>query len=140
MLTPLEHRALARLDRDRIVRLTQDLVRIPTDNPPGSESVAAQFLATELAALGCSTELQSLAPGRANLLACLGDADARPHPILNGHVDTVPAGLGWTRGPYSGEVVEGRLFGRGSADMKGGVAAMLAAVEALVGSQGFFAR
>src|SRR5438552_838763 len=105
---------LEHLDAERLVRLAQDLVRIDTDNPPGNETAAARYLA--------------------GYLARLGPPDARPHLILNGHLDTVPSGAGWSHDPHGGEVVDGRLYGRGSADMKGGVAAMVAAIEAIVNS------
>jgi acetylornithine deacetylase len=130
-----EARAAAeRIDEARLVRLAQDLVRIDTDNPPGNETSAAQFLADYLGGLGLQTELEEVRPGRANVIARLGSPDARPHLILNGHTDTVPSGGGWQRDPHGGEVVDGVLYGRGSADMKGGIAAMVAAIEAIVRS------
>src|SRR5581483_8522809 len=124
---------LARIDGERLVRLALDLLRFNTDNPPGNEAEIAAFLAKHLRGLGMETEIQEVQPGRANVLGRLGAAGARPHLILNGHTDTVPAGGGWTRDPR-GEVADGRLYGRGSSDMKGGIAAMLAAVEAIVRS------
>src|SRR5439155_19774759 len=54
-----------------------------------------------------------------------------PHLLLTGHIDTVPVGEGWTRDPHGAEMVDGRLFGRGACDMKGGLAAMLGAIVAL---------
>ena len=63
-------------------------------------------------------EIQEVKPGRANLLARLGPRGARPHLIFNGHADTVPAGGGWTHDPHGGEIADGRLYGRGAADMK----------------------
>ena len=92
---------------------------------PGALDVAVQ--------LGLEIEIQEVSPGRHNVLARLGAAGARPHLILNGHTDTVPAGGGWTRDPR-GELAAGTLYGRGSSDMKGGIASMIAAVEAIVRS------
>jgi succinyl-diaminopimelate desuccinylase len=125
---------LASLDERRLLRLAQDLIRLDTDSPPGNEQVIADFLATYLGAAGLEAQVQVVQPGRANVLARLGRAGERPHLILNGHTDTVPAGPGWTFEPHGGQTHDGRLYGRGASDMKGGLAAMIAAVEALVRS------
>jgi acetylornithine deacetylase/succinyl-diaminopimelate desuccinylase family protein len=125
---------LSFIDEARLVRLAQALVRIDTQNPPGNEASLAAFVAEYLGRLGLACEIQDVKPQRANLLARLGPAGGRPHLIFNGHADTVPAGGGWTRDPCGGEIADGRLYGRGAADMKGGLAAMIAAVEAVVRS------
>jgi acetylornithine deacetylase/succinyl-diaminopimelate desuccinylase family protein len=127
-------RVLSFIDEARLVHLARDLVRIDTQNPPGNEASLAAFAAEYLSRDGVACEIQEVKPGRANLLARLGPEGARPHLIFNGHADTVPAGGGWTHDPHGGEIVEGRLYGRGAADMKGGLAAMMTAVEALVRS------
>ena len=127
-------RVLSVIDEARLVHLARDLVRIDTQNPPGNEASLAAFAAEYLSRDGVACEIQEVKPGRANLLARLGPEGARPHLIFNGHADTVPAGGGWTHDPHGGEIVEGRLYGRGAADMKGGLAAMMTAVEALVRS------
>jgi acetylornithine deacetylase len=127
-------RVLSFLDEARLVHLARDLVRIDTQNPPGNEASLAAFAAEYLSRDGVACEIQEVKPGRANLLARLGPEGARPHLIFNGHADTVPVGGGWTLDPHGGEIVEGRLYGRGAADMKGGLAAMMMAVEALVRS------
>ncbi len=135
MVAPSAREAvLAQIDEGRLLRLAQDLIRFNTANPPGNELALATFLVDYFRGLGLEAEVQEVSTGRANALGRLGPAGARPHLILNGHIDTVPAGAGWTKDPYGGEVVAGRLYGRGSADMKGGLAAMIAAVEAILRS------
>ena len=134
MKEPDFERVLSLIDETRLVQLTQALVRIDTQNPPGNEGSLAAFAAEHLGRFGLACELQEVKPGRANLLARLGPQGARPHLIFNGHADTVPAGGGWTHDPLGGVLGDGRLYGRGAADMKGGLAAMMTAVEALVRS------
>jgi succinyl-diaminopimelate desuccinylase len=127
-------RVLSFIDEARLVHVARALVRIDTQNPPGNEAPLAAFAAEYLSRDGVACEIQEVKPGRANLLARLGPEGARPHLIFNGHADTVAAGGGWTHDPHGGEIVAGRLYGRGAADMKGGLAAMMTAVEALVRS------
>jgi putative selenium metabolism hydrolase len=100
------------------VRLTQELVRIPS--PPGEEKDLADFLLSALRRF-CEAE-------RGPLGTVIGRIRRGEGPIilLSGHMDTVPAGEGWTVPPFSGEVRAGFLYGRGAVDMKGGLAAQIA--------------
>ena len=125
-------RVLSFVDEGELVRLAQELIRIDTQNPPGNEASLAAYAAEHLRHHGLACEIQEVKPGRANLLARLGSETGRPHLILNGHSDTVPAGGGWSHDPCGGELAGGRLYGRGAADMKGGLAAMIMAVQAIV--------
>ena len=134
MKGPNAERVLSFVDEAGLVRLAQALVRIDTQNPPGNEGALAAFAAEHLGRSGLACEIQEVKPGRSNFLARLGSEGARPHLIFNGHTDTVPAGGGWTHDPCGGEIADGRLYGRGAADMKGGLAAMIMAVEAIVRS------
>jgi succinyl-diaminopimelate desuccinylase len=120
-----------RVDRDLVVELTRDLVRFKSINPPGDEQPAAEYLAAQLRELGLEAEMQVLEPNRANVLGRLrGSGDG--HLVLTGHLDVVPpGGQRWDHDPFGAELVDGRIYGRGSADMKGGVAAMAAAMAAL---------
>ena len=135
MKGPNAERVLSLVDEAGLVRLAQALVRIDTQNPPGNEAALAAFAAEYLGRCDLPCAIQEVKPGRPNLLARLGPEGARPHLIFNGHTDTVPAGGGWTHDPCGGEIVDGRLYGRGAADMKGGLASMMAAVAALVRSR-----
>ena len=112
-------------DHNSAVRLTQDLIRLRSINPPGDEQACADHLARSLEAAGFEVAAYSFAEGRTSLVARLdGDADAKPI-CFTGHLDTVPlGGAPWDRDPLGAEIDGGRLYGRGSSDMKSGVAAM----------------
>jgi acetylornithine deacetylase/succinyl-diaminopimelate desuccinylase len=113
-------------DLGRLIGLLERLVALDTQNPPGREIEAAELLAAELTALGFATEIRPLGPGRANVL---GRLDNGPGPAfaLNSHMDTVPAGGGWTSDPLRLVERDGKLYGRGACDAKGPVAAMVEA-------------
>ncbi len=122
--------------RDEIAELTGALVRIPTVNPPGEHYLeCAAFLAERFRALGCDVALLDPPPAngdrypRRNVIGRLGSGERRLH--LNGHFDVVPAGSGWTTPPFGGEIQDGAVWGRGTSDMKGGIAASIYAVEIL---------
>ncbi len=122
-------------DRDEAVRLLADLVRLETINPPGREKPAADLIATALDRRGFRPEVTEIAPGRANVVARLKGSGEAPALVLNGHIDVVPPGeVPWRRPPFGAQIDRGRLYGRGSSDMKSGVAAMLIALELLARS------
>ncbi len=112
--------------------LLQQLIRFDTVNPPGNERVAQEHLAAQLTAAGFEVELLGATPERPNLLARLRGAADGPTLCLLGHVDTVLAHAEeWTHDPWSGDVADGYLWGRGAIDMKSQVAAEVAAAVAL---------
>ncbi|MFN8592804.1 MAG: M20 family metallopeptidase [Thermomicrobiales bacterium] len=113
-----------------VAALLQALVRCDTTNPPGHETAAAQMLAAWLGERGVPAEMDEVAPGRANLIARVRFGEG-PRLVLNTHMDVVPAGGGWASPPFAGEIVAGRLTGRGAADAKGSLAAMAAALALL---------
>ena len=125
---------------EEIVAFAADLIRIPTVNPPGEEyDTCARFIGERLRA--CDFEVHYVtadsrpehtrAHPRVNVIG--RRAGAHPHPLvhLNGHFDVVPAGAGWTVDPFGGLVRDGRIYGRGSCDMKAGIAAAVYAAEIL---------
>ncbi len=119
-------------DRDEAVRLLADLVRLETINPPGREKPAADLIAAALEQRGFRPEVTEIAPGRANVVARLRGSGEAPALVLNGHIDVVPPGeVAWRHPPFGAQIERGRLYGRGSSDMKSGVAAMLIALELL---------
>jgi succinyl-diaminopimelate desuccinylase len=135
-------RILAEVDRasDEIVDFAARLVRIPTVNPPGDEYEAcASVIGDQLRAHGAEVDLlpaigrieHTPQHPRINVVGRHAGSGHGPAIHLNGHFDVVPTGLGWTRDPFGGEIVDGRLYGRGSCDMKAGLAAAVFAVEAL---------
>jgi succinyl-diaminopimelate desuccinylase len=115
-----------------VVRICQDLVRIQSLNPPGNERAAAEYVAATLKKSGVQAELVKHSETRASVLARWKGQGKAPALFYNGHLDTVPVGAEkWVHDPFSGEEAEGRVWGRGAADMKGGLAAMMAAMMAL---------
>src|ERR671919_2780530 len=104
------------------VELLGELIRLNTVNPPGNEGPAQALLAGRLAEAGFECELLAAEPERPNLVARLrGEADGPTLTVL-GHVDTVWADPEeWTRDPWSGDLVDGWMWGRGALDMKGQV-------------------
>ncbi len=129
--------ALSRIDADELVALTRDLVRIPSvfrpGDPTANESAVAAHVEQWLRREGFEVEVQEVAPGRPNVLASLGDRAAGPTLLLEGHTDVVTEGdpAAWTYPPFSAELVDGKIYGRGAADMKSGLAAAMIAGAAL---------
>lgn len=114
---------------ERPAELLQRLLRFDTTNPPGNEAACVQYVADLLAAQGIQPQLFAKDPARPNLLARLPGAGHAPPLLLYGHVDVVTvAGQDWTHPPFGGDVADGFVWGRGTLDMKGGVAMMIAAV------------
>jgi succinyl-diaminopimelate desuccinylase len=113
-----------------VVELTRELVRTETVNPPGDEARAAALLAGRLEAAGLQVAAHELAPGRTSLVARRPGSGDAPSLCLTGHLDTVPlGGRDWAGDPFGAEIDGDRLYGRGSSDMKGGVAAIVVAAE-----------
>ena len=114
-----------------VARLTSSLVRIKSENPPGKTADVIEFIREFLGALGTRSRIVSHTGGRDNIITTEPD----PRLLLCGHVDVVPAiPDDWTHHPYSGEIIDGYVWGRGSTDMKGGCAALLIAYRDLVES------
>lgn len=124
---------LDKIDEDQLVELTRSLVRAHGQNPPGEEATTVAVLAGAAAALGLDVSEEVVADGRNNLRITLRGGDG-PGLLLLGHTDVVPVGEGWTKDPFGAAVQNGRIYGRGAADMKGGLAACLSAMAALRGA------
>ena len=119
------------VDGDAVVERTRALVAVDTQNPPGNERRVLGACREMLEPFGARFEEVEPAPGRASLLATVGSG-GRPTLMVNGHLDVVPVHRpGWTHDPFAGELEDGRLYGRGTADMKGGIAAAVEALAAL---------
>lgn len=110
------------------IELTQQLVRIRTVNPPGNERACATYLGKLLEEHGFAITYDEFADTRTSLVARIGGNEASAPLCITGHLDTVPLGqTPWRIDAFAGEIGDGRLYGRGSSDMKGGVAAFLVA-------------
>jgi len=114
----------------RMLHELSQLVAIPTENPPGHEAVAAAFIRDNLAPAGFDMRLDEYKPGRFNVEAKLSNG---PGPVfaLNTHMDTVPAGNGWTTDAFTLTERDGKLYGRGACDCKGPLIAMLESLRLL---------
>ena len=134
--------------RDDLIALTQDLIRIPTLNPPGRDyRLICEYLDNRLRKHGFETELirATGTPGdsdkypRWNIVA--RREGTRPGDCIhfNSHTDVVEVGAGWTFDPFGGDVADGKIYGRGACDMKGGLAASIIAAEAFIETHPDFA-
>ena len=127
--------------RGELVALTQDLVRIPTVNPPGDAYTdCAEFLGMRLKARNFEIAYHRAegAPGdsdqypRTNVIGRIEGKRPGPCVHFNGHLDVVQVGQGWTVDPFAAEIKDGRIYGRGTCDMKGGLASAVIAMEAIL--------
>jgi len=125
---------------DEEVRFLQALVQVPTDTPPGNNAPHARRTAELLLAMGYAAEAHAVPDDEVkayglesitNLIVRRQFADGGPVIALNAHGDVVPPGEGWTHGPYSGEIVDGKLYGRAAAVSKSDFASYTFALRAL---------
>jgi succinyl-diaminopimelate desuccinylase len=139
MTTPLMVRIGGK--RDDLIQLTQDLIRIPTLNPPGENYQAiCDFLDKRLRGAGFQTQLIRAfgTPGdsekypRWNIIARRDGTNMGDCVHFNSHTDVVEVGSGWTFDPFGGEISDGKIYGRGACDMKGGMAASIIACESFI--------
>lgn len=123
---------------DDVIALTKKLIAF--DTSIGGEAALAEFIGNLLSAEGFAVRYDLLSPGRLSVIAEKGLADGTAPLVMSGHLDTVPLGAArWTEEPLAGRVKGDKIYGRGSSDMKGGIAAMLCAAQnafAKAGPQG----
>ncbi|MGZ8177255.1 M20 family metallopeptidase [Williamsia sp. SKLECPSW1] len=131
-VTDRERSVCDRVDGARIVALTTDLVEAPSVNPGGTEAATVAVLRAAAERAGATVEIRDVAPGRPNLVATLPGGTG-PGLMFLGHSDVVPPGPGWSGDPFTALLDDGRIVGRGTTDMKGGLAAIVAAMDALRG-------
>ncbi len=139
-MTP-EHQLDAWIDAhfDEEVRFLQELVRVPTDTPPGNNAPHAERTAELLAAMGLTAEKHAVPASEAQAVGLQSITNlivrrsygAGKTIALNAHGDVVPPGEGWTHDPYGGEVVDGKIYGRATAVSKGDIASFTFAIRAL---------
>ncbi len=124
-------------DRSRTIERLERLIAFNTENRPGREIEAIDYLADQFRGMGWETMVAPIAEGRANVVATLKNGDG---PILafNSHVDVVPAGIGWSSDPFRLTSRGGNLYGRGACDAKGQVACMVEALQLLTDACGLW--
>ncbi len=127
----LEKRALALIDESELIALTQHLVRQHGQNPPGEEAETAAALVEAARVRGLAVRTSSATAGRDNVHVTTTGHEGGAGLLLLGHTDVVPVGDGWSVDPFGGVVRDRRIYGRGSTDMKGGLAASLIAMTAV---------
>lgn len=126
----LEYRALGHVSRTQIIVDTCQLIIARSENPGGSEAQTVRWLGEMCRRIGATVRVWEFAPGRENLHATLG-SPAGPAILFLGHSDVVPAGEGWDGDPFRPRLGDDAIIGRGAADMKGGLAAVVAAMDAI---------
>jgi acetylornithine deacetylase/succinyl-diaminopimelate desuccinylase family protein len=124
------------VDKDRLVDRLQRMVRVPSENPPGLEKEAADLVAGYCADLGFEVSQHECEPNRPSVVARLTRGEG-PTLTYCSHIDVVPVGdpALWDRDPFSGDIEDGKLYGRGSSDAKGPIAAALEAVSVLLAAK-----
>jgi len=123
---------LSKLDNAYTLQLLERMIGI--DSIVGNEGALAEYLYGQLQALGLSAELQQVEPGRFNVYARLPGSGPSRRLNFCGHLDTVPVCEGWEHDPFTPVMRDGRLYGLGAADMKGGIACILTVLKAFVDS------
>lgn len=122
-------------DKESQIRLLQSFVQAASPNPPGNTVHAVKVLRQYLTDRGIPSKIVEAQPGLQNLVSEFrGEAGSGPHVVLNGHIDVFPVPEttdGWTRDPWSGDLEDGRIHGRGVVDMKSGTASLVIAYAAL---------
>lgn len=133
-VTKLEHFAR---DRERVIELTRKLVQIPSvyrpNHPDGNEAKVAYFVADYLNKIGIEVHVEEVVPGRPNVIGILDSGLPGKTLLFEGHTDVVTEGdrAGWHYDPFGAEIVDGRMYGRGTNDTKGNLACAITAVQSI---------
>ncbi|MEW6170237.1 MAG: ArgE/DapE family deacylase [Candidatus Omnitrophota bacterium] len=121
------------VNKNRLVKLTQKLIKINSENPGIGEKQIASFVASFTRSLGLATKTYEFVKDRPNVLAILeGSSKNKKSILFSPHLDTVPAGSNWKADPFSGKIIKGFIFGRGATDCKGNLAVALEMLHSLV--------
>lgn len=119
------------IDKNRLIRLTQKLIQINSENPPGNEFPLAQLVAKNLRSWGFQVKSFEFAKRRPNIIGILKGKSKKGALLFSPHLDTVPAGNGWRFNPFSGKIIDGKIYGRGATDCKGNLAVGLEVMHSL---------
>ncbi|KKK36906.1 succinyl-diaminopimelate desuccinylase [Mesobacillus campisalis] len=129
----IQSKVFNKIDEKEAVQFLQSLIQVNSVNPPGNEKVVAEVIQAFLNSTNLQVELDDLGDNRANLFVTYPNEESDdPYLVYSGHFDTVPTGkVKWEHDPFSGKVVANKVYGRGTTDMKSGVAAMILALKYL---------
>ena len=132
-LKEIQKQIFSRINSVEATKLVQDMVKIKSVNPPGNEDAMAIYLEKKMKEIGLEVHLDECLPGRPNVIGHLKGTVGYPTLMLNGHLDIVPPGDKrlWSFDPFGGVLKDERIYGRGSADMKAGLASILLATKAI---------
>ena len=114
--------------RDEVIELTREIVRAPSTNPPGDTRECAEVILKKFQKERIDAEIVEGKRGVCNVMARLPGRRKGKTLLLNGHIDVVPPGEDWTLDPFGAEIRDGKIYGRGTCDMKSGIASMIAAM------------
>jgi succinyl-diaminopimelate desuccinylase len=118
------------INKKRLIQLTQKLIQIDSQNPPGDERKIARFVADYLKRLGINSGVYEFKKNRPNIIAVIKGRGLKSL-LITPHLDTVPAGRSWTVNPFGGKIIRGRLYGLGATDCKANLAAAMEAINSL---------
>jgi len=124
----LEKRIIKKIEemREEIIIFNQDMIKIPSENPPGKYKEIAKFTEKKMKEIGLKTQIK-----RDNVIGEIGNQNGKSL-LFNAHYDTVEVFKNWTRDPFGGEIIDGKIYGRGSSDNKASVTAEIFATKALI--------
>ena len=136
MLEEVEKRVLDKIFEEELLSLAKEMIKIGSENPPGNEKGLADYMMEVFNGIGLKAFQLDFLPNRPNVVALYGSRDQGRSLIFDGHLDTVPCGdfSLWSVNPLEGIIKDGRLYGRGAADMKSSIAAFTCALKAILDS------
>ncbi len=132
-----EKKVLESFNEKQLVNMLSELIKIPSQNPPGEEEEIAEYCARRCRNMGMDVKLVSLQNNRHTVIATLKGTKDKPVLLYHAHLDTVPIGdtSKWKFDPFGGEVSNGKIYGRGACDTKNDIAAMIHVAEMLIDSR-----
>lgn len=125
------------IKKQRLIKLTQKVISLNSENPPGNELALSKFIEKDMRSLGLTVKTYTYAKNRPNIVAILKGTLPRKQAIkeailITPHFDTVPIGKGWKHKPLGGEIRNGKMYGRGTTDDKGNLASCMEVMRSLV--------
>jgi len=120
------------INKKRLIKLTQQLIRINSENPPGDESKIARFVKNYLNALPVKAKIYEFKKRRSNVVGILGGRNKKSSLLVTPHLDTVPAGKSWKIDPFGAKIKNNKVYGLGATDCKGNLACALEAINSII--------